>query len=425
MTNPTIDFSKKTVLVWGSELHVEFAIRLSREFGKVYFHSNWKCSFPSSDSVMPGQGIEGIHRVLFPFDLIDEVDLWVFTDLLDQDTQVFLRRLGKRVWGCAQGENLELDRWGFYELITSLGMPAMPAELCHGIDHLEELLKKKENLVIKVSMWRGDFETHKHKNWRLSEQWLIRQRLRLGLKAKNMEFFVQEMVKDVKIEVGGDMWSIRGDFPPIAAFGYEKKDVGLALAIKPYNAIAKPIRWVNEKLGPFMRRTDYMGFFSSEIIIDAKGTPYFIDATTRLPTPPNELYQEMVRYWAPILWHGAEGRVVTPEWRAKYGFQALICSSIDSPGFEWQVLDFPEEFRDNIKIFNVSKVDDRWCCTPMEYHMDQIGAVVAWADDLQDAVEQVSEIAETIQGENIEVLAGSASEAVEFVEQGEAMGINF
>lgn len=419
------DAKTKTVLVWGSELQVEFARRLSHFFKKVYFFSNWKCSFPSSDSTMPGDGMDEIERVKFPFELIEEIDLWVFTDLLDQDVQVHLRNLGKRVWGPGKGENLELQRWETYEWMQSLDMPVMPAELAYGIDDLETILRERDNLMVKVSMWRGDFETYKHKNWNLSEQWLNRQRHRLGIKAKVMEFFVQEMVPEIAAEIGGDMWSIDGQFPVTAAQGYEIKDCGLVLSVKPYNELAKPVRWVNEKLSETLKNFSYRGFWSTEILVAPDKTPYFIDPTCRLPTPPNELYQEMVDNWGDILWFGADGENIPPVWKARYGFEALIYSGIDNSGHEWQAIEYPEEFDSNVKLFNRAKVGEQNCVVPLEYDMSQIGAIVAWADDLKDAVEQVKEIAETIKGEKIEVKLASADEALQAVEDGESVGIDF
>lgn len=421
----TLDTKTKTVLVWGSELQVEFARRLSHFFKKVYFFSNWKCSFPSSDSTMPGDGLEEIERVKFPFQLIDEIDLWVFVDLLDQDVQVHLRALGKRVWGPGIGENLELNRESTCHLLMDLDMPVMRASVIYGIDALELVMHEQENLIIKVSMWRGDFETFKHKTWDLSEQWLNRQRHRLGIKAKVMEFFVQEMVPEIAAEIGGDMWSIDGQFPATAAQGYEIKDCGLVLSVKPYNELAKPVRWVNEKLAPGMKKMGYRGFWSTEILVAPDKTPYFIDATCRLPTPPNELYQEMVDNWGDILWFGAEGQNIPPVWKARYGFEALIYSGIDNSGHEWQSVSFPDEYRNNIKLFNLCQVEGRNCIVPLEYDMSQIGAIIAYADKLEDAVDQVKEIAETIGGEKLEVKIASADEALQAVEDGESVGIDF
>src|ERR1700689_883035 len=103
-----MDLSSKTVLVCCNPLFVSLAERLTRDFGKVYLHIPFAGSFPTMNHGMVGYGIEGLEivdGVLGPH--FESVDLFVFPDLHNAALQIQLEKMGKRVFGNRNAEELE------------------------------------------------------------------------------------------------------------------------------------------------------------------------------------------------------------------------------------------------------------------------------------------------------------------------------
>src|SRR5580698_7548721 len=105
-----MDLSKATVCVVDQGLFAELAAVLAPSFGRTLYCSTWKTAFPRSNASAVGKGLAGVQRIESFWPIIDQIDLFVFPDILNGDYQIYLRRLGKRVWGSGQAEELELSR---------------------------------------------------------------------------------------------------------------------------------------------------------------------------------------------------------------------------------------------------------------------------------------------------------------------------
>jgi predicted RNase H-like HicB family nuclease len=122
-----------------------------------------------------------------------------------------------------------------------------------------------------------------------------------------------------------------------------------------------------------------------------------------------------------VLFYGAEGTLVEPKWKAKFGAQILLCSewALD----RWQPIRFPEDIREYLKIYNHCRIDTKGdggivdFFIPQIAKMKQIGSVVALGDTPEEAVDKCKEIAEQVRGFDLESEADSLDKCVEEMEE--------
>ncbi len=404
-------YKNKTVLVYDLGLFVEWAVLLAKDFGTVYYYSPWESSFPKSNPLMVGAGLPGITRVKEVYSLIDEVDLWVFPDVYHGTFQMYLEKLGKRVWGSRIVENIELDRVGSKQFCAALGIDIGSYAVVKGLDDLREYLRENDNQYVKISTTRGDMETFHSKNYQLIEPRLDELEHNLGTARKNNTDFIVEQSIEPAVEAGYDGFTIDGQFPQNAMFGIEIKDKGFLLRAIDYDEIPKNITAVNAKLAPAFKNAHYRGFWSTEVRITDDGTAYFIDPCPRSGSPPSELYQEMISNWPDILWEGAGGVLVEPEFTAKWGAELLLISSWADKN--WQAIEFPPEIRDHVKLRYCCEMDGRYYSVPQFTGIAEVGAVVAIGDTEQEAIDNCKAIAEKVEGHYVESCAECLDNAQE------------
>lgn len=393
------DLSAKTVCVVDNGLFVELAITLSKSFGRTLYTTNWISPFPRSAALRLGDGIPGITRIDSIWPVLDSIDLFVFPDIFDGPLQVYLRKLGKRVWGSGLGESLELRRAESKRWLRSLGLPVGPYAVLTGLKALRKHLREHEGQHVKISRTRGDMETFRSSTYRLIEPRLDELEHSLGPNKDYVEFISEDSI-DPATEVGFDGFTVDGRYPARALFGVEAKDSGYVGTVVPYGSLPGPVKFVNAKMAPLFANLQYRGFWSSEIRIAKDDTPYLIDPCCRMASPPGELYQYLITNLAEIMWAGAAGEMVQPQWKHPWGAQLIL----KSPWAEqnWQAIDFPDQYRDNVKLHYLTMLDGRHYYVPQAIEMPEIGAVVAGGDTREQAIAAVEKIAATIEGYDLE-----------------------
>lgn len=418
MTNA---YKNKTACVFDHGLFVEMAVTLAKDFGRVLYACPWESGYPKSNAMLIGEGLPGVTRISSIWEHLDEIDLFVFPDVYQGPLQMHLVSLGKRVWGGRLGEELELDRDASKKHLKSLGIDIGAYKVVKGLDALREHLKAHDNQYIKISRSRGDMETFRSKNYRLIEPRLDELEHSLGAMKKIMKFVVEDEIPDA-VEIGYDGYCVGGAFPEKAMWGVEIKDKAFVMQCKPYSALPPQVRSVNEKMAPTLKKYDYRGFISSEIRVTKDGTGYAIDPCARAGSPPSELYQVMVKNWADILWEGAGGVLVEPEFEAKWGAELLLLSSFATKN--WQAIEFPKELRENIKLRQATMIEGRYYFVPQMSDMPEIGAVVATGDTMEAAIKECKRISALVEGHYIEVISGSLDEASAEFEKLKDFGIS-
>lgn len=391
-------YRSKTALVYDHGLFVELAVTLSRDFGRVLYYSPWETCSPKSNSCCIGQGVEGIERVSSIWPYIDDVDLFIFPDVYEGALQKYLAdSLGKRVWGCRMGEELELDRVAVKEHCRSLGIDIGPYTVHHGIDALRSHLRRHDDQFVKIATTRGDMETFKADNYALIEPRL--NELEHNVASKTMEFICEDEIPDA-IEVGYDGYTVDGRFPKEGIVGVEVKDEAYVCAAMSYRDLPKSVTGINAKLAPTLKAYGYRSFISTEIRATEDGKAYLIDPCARCGSPPSELYQMMIGNLADVIWEGAGGILIEPELIKPFGAQLILIS--DWADANWQQVDFPKSIRDHVKLHNLMVIDGEYYVAPQWTGNAAVGGVVAMGDTQEEAIAECKRLAEMVEGYSIE-----------------------
>jgi hypothetical protein len=157
--------------------YLEVAMRLAREkdgFGKVLYYCNWQCAYPKYDGHSVGDGIDSIlpnfKHVTSIYDIMPEVDIWVFPDLYMGDIQEWLIEQGHLVFGAVRGENMELYRDKMKVHLKEVGLKVNDWTPHDGLDNLRAHLKDHPNLWVKTNKFRGSMESFLHEDYDMSTQ---------------------------------------------------------------------------------------------------------------------------------------------------------------------------------------------------------------------------------------------------------------
>lgn len=401
------DLSSKSVLVYDNGLFISLAERLVGHFGKVGYFCPWVSGFPDGRELVIGSGLEGIDRVKYFWNELNNYDLFVFPDVWDGDVQEYLRSIGKRVWGAGEKSHLELSRWKAKELIKECGLPLVESEKVHGIENLRIYLKENEGVFVKISALRGLGETFASENYEQSKGQLDELRSKYGALMDAIDFIVEKKIPDAE-EVGYDGYCIDGEFPNSSFVGVESKDCAYFGQFVDYDELPDSVKEVNTALSYHME--GYRQFWSTEIR-EKDGAGYLIDITARHASPAGETFIHAANNLPEILWHGAAGELVHMESEFKYAAQIIMCS-------EWaeehcQQVTFPEEIRPFVKLYNHCMIDGSDYVVPQIAKMKQIGSVIGLGNTPEEACDAAKEYAEQIKGYDIESEADSLDECVE------------
>jgi hypothetical protein len=305
---------------------------------------------------------------------------------------------------------LELDRVKAKEIMAKGGVPIGPYKEIVGISALRKFLKANDNQFVKIDATRGDMETFHAPTYVRIEPRLDELEHSLGAQADIKRFVVEAGIDDA-IEGGYDGYSIDGKFPKMAITGIEVKDRAYLGRIMPYRQMPEQVIKVNEALSKAMKDYQYRGFFSSEVRVTEDGKGYPIDLTSRLGSPPSEVYQEMFKNLADIVWYGAEGILIEPEYDDIWGAEVLMLS--DWADKNWLHVEFPKELRNNVKLRNCCVINGEHYVVPQLCGAPEVGSVVATGKTAKEAISKVKSIVEQVKGYNLEMPVEAMDEAFE------------
>jgi hypothetical protein len=412
----------KSVLIADHGLFMELAPRLAREFGEVKLFVPWASGYPKAAPAYVGTGIDKVERVETFWDHVKDADIVVFPDLYFSDwAEVIANKFNKPVWSHRGAESLELDRWGTRELQEELGIDAPKTKHIIGLEALTKHLKKVENCWVKISCYRGDGETWHHDTWHTSEVYLWHFRNRVGALAENYEFIVEEHIEG--IEIGYDGFTVNGRWPEASYWGFEIKDSAYIGKFSPYSELPKPIRDINSKISPILATENAVGFCSFEFRLTKAGDALMIDPCMRSGSPPFEGTMEGYSNLGEIIWQGAHGKVASVKSSGEYIAIAMIHSTFALTN--WVPLEIPEDIKQWVKIRNLAIIDGKTYHVPTQGEMPEIGAVIAIADDLDEAKKLVAERAEKVKGYLVEIHVDALDAADEEIELAKEYGVDF
>jgi hypothetical protein len=426
------EISNLTVCTFDHGNNVELALRLSREFGRSLYFKPWKRGSPITNEKIIGDGFLEIERVRDFFDVIHEVDLFVFPEIHDGDLQRDLVNRGKRVWGSRKADEYEYNRLLFAKTLKEVGLPSCPYHRCEGMTALRDYLKKTEDVWIKTDM-RGDGETWHHLSYNLSRAKLDAMDYYYGPYKEYVRFMCFESIDSI-VEVAYDGFMVTSpvgkvQFPEQAFLGYEDKNKSHILAACPYDSLDDCVKEVNDKFAPKLAERYYRSAWGTEIK-KTDDSFFFLDATCRQPSPPGFIILEMVSNLGEFMYHGAEGDMIDLELEEQVGLQVNIYS--DWAGANHLPVEIPEEIRRWVKLEECYQDEDGldWVIPPavedpvQGFHKN-IGAVVATSDTIESAIELVKERCEMVKGFDTDTQIESLMETLRRIKQGEKEGVEF
>ena len=403
------DLASKTVCIVDRGLFCDVSTILAQSFGRTLLNIETLTNSPTSSQLRVGEGLDGVEKIASIWDHLDEIDLFVFPDLYQGPLQQYLSEQGYRVWGSRLGDKLELDRAFAKDLCKDVGLAIGPYDIVTGIDALRKHLKAHDDRYVKISESRGDFETFHSPSFAVAEPWLDEIARKLGVLKDSKAFIVEEPIQDC-VELAYDGYSVDGQFPSHAMHGVEIKDRGYIGRFEAYADMPDAVKEINEALAPVLKSYEYRNIFAVEARVQGD-TPFVTDFCTRFCNPPSQLATLMYTNIAEIFWHGAAGELVDPTPKGKWGAQVQLLSGLTKE--QWQIVDFPAKVREHVRLSYPVKLDGRYAVTPEGVAMAVVGAIVATGDTMDEAIENVKEIAEQVKGYSLEIGVECFDEAQE------------
>jgi hypothetical protein len=389
--------NEKTAIVFDrGGLYLYCAEKLAEKYKKVMYYLAEADAYPSSQKAKIGDGLRNIERIHDFWTHIDEADIVYFFDCYDGELQHWLRNKGYTVFGSGRGEQVEIDKIRFLELLEELNLPCAETQLCEGLEELQTYLETCKDTVWLKNLHRGDFETRKFKNMDQIEPFINDLKKRLGTAADDVDILVQSKIDSV-CEVGYDGFCINGEFTSNCITGYEIKDKGFVGKIS--KETPKILDDINKAFSSTFKELGYNGNYSTEIRVTKKGEPYYIDATCRVPSPPGELMCEIYENWAEATWLIAHNMV--PELKPLGKFGAVIILTSAWHNEHELCVQFPEKIKQFVKLKNHTKDGKSYYCIP-NGNGEFFGAVIAWGDTLKEATDKCLEYAEQVEADECE-----------------------
>jgi hypothetical protein len=412
------DLSSKTVLVVDTGgLFIPIAQRLSRDFGGVYYASEWLDSFPQLNRGIIGDGYSEIKHVDNPLDVTARIDLAVFPDASHAALQLHLEAMGTPVWGARKGDGLELNRALFLRTLNELGLPVPAHTICDGLSELRAVLKDKEDCYVKVSKWRGTFETARWRSWKVDEPLLDVWAMRFGPAKEQIQFIVCDAIDDA--EIGADTYCIGGKWPSLMLCGFEAKDNAYLGTVLKREDMPEALTETMDAFSAVLSDHRYRQFWSMEMRGDK-----FIDATCRAGLPSSASQMELWDNLSEIVWAGAHGELIEPEPTAKFSAEAVLELKRDKDA--WGIIEVPDKLRQWMKLAGCCQIDGN-ICFPAESGGicgDLIGWLVALGDTPREAIETLKEYASNLP-DGVTAKVESLADVLKEIDQAESEGVEF
>ena len=417
-----MDLSTKSVCIVDNGIFSELATTLAESFGKVYYTSPWVSDFPSSHKTELAEGFAEFDRVPDIWEIIDDVDLFVFPDLYNGPLQMYLAEQGKRVFGSRNGDELENYRGEAKELFAELDIPQGKYEICNGIDDLRAYLKRKGStkVWVKINLTRRDTETFPCVGYELVKNRLDQLEADLGPMVKNMPFLVEDDLLGT-LDVAIDTFCVDGQYPDTVVLGTEVKGEAYLGCKKQWDDIPLRLTSIYDKLSSTLEKFQYRCFLSLESRC-RDNMVWLCDPCCRAGSPPLELQLNWVTNLAEVLWEAADGNIVEPKYDGKYGFELIIHSDW-APKHPLK-LEFPEKYRNQLKFRYASQFKDGLWIMPQDGG-PRIAAAVASGNDIEACFEECKEIAGSLNGIQVETFTRAMVDLRENLKKLSSWGISF
>lgn len=407
---------------------ISVAEKLGERMKKVYYYGLTESEYHDIRECIIGTGLPNVERLDDPLDpdILDTIDLFVFPDIGFGGLQKHLRSIGKAVWGHMGATDLELYRTDFLDILHDVGLPTIHSETVVGVTALGQYLRKHPNTWIKINRFRGNMETWGHdESWGPTQRTLDSLAVIFGGAKEHVIFAVQDNIKS-DFELAYDGWCIDGKFPSHSFQGYEKKNQLYLGTIVADKDLPEEITVVNEAFAKILADYGYRNWWGTEIRV-RDGIPYFIDPTTRMSGLCGEHQMESFTNFADIIWQGANGNLIQPEFAWKFVAEATLHYDSDTTdeaiGSEWKTLDIPKEVLRWVKMYHYCKLDGLYHFT--SDGSDEVGVVLGKGDSVQASIKNLAEHLEMLKGQPVHAKTVGFASLIDTIKEAEKEGIEF
>jgi hypothetical protein len=390
-------------------------------FKRVLYHCGPDGSFPTIGECSVGKGFEGVERCDSPLSAKSEVDLLICPDINTSDIQKDFENSGIAVWGSGYGDELENRRILFHETLDKIGLLTPPYHVCKGLQQLVEYLKDKKDVFLKISRYRGSWETRKFRNMDLDSSVLHIFAQRFGPMADKVRVVVCDKI-ETDLELGADAYNVSGAWPDYMLNGWELKDRAYLSSITRREDMPKQIIDITEAVAPLLAKYNYRNFISFEDRV-AGDKHYWIDATQRFSIPASPSQCRAWKNLPLILWHGAHGELVQPESSCKFTAECLM--TMKSEPHYWSQTEFDGETMKHAAMPHCCIVDGFVSFPPGEpKDGSDIGWLCATGDTIEEVVDTMKGLADNLP-DGVDADTDSLVDLLSEVSKAEDEGIEF
>jgi len=398
--------------------------KLAETMAKVFYYSPFESEYLDCAPCFRGMGLDNVERVEDYLDpkFLASVDLFVFPDRGFGGLQRHLRDdMQKAVWGSQGLCRIEEFRTEFIDLLRELEMPMVQSVEVNGLSALVKYLRTVNDKWIKIDRYRSCMETWKHIDFDHSVREFERLAKLFGPMKEQVDFIVQDVI-ETDVEIGYDGWSVDGLFPLSSFQGYEGKNETYLGRVLPASDIPEEVRYVNEKLALLLRYYGYRNFWSTEIRVK-DGEPFFIDPTPRMPGQTGEQLMETCTNLPDIIWSGANGEMIEPEFAHEYAVEVTLHYTAGSSD-SWKGFVVPDSVSQWLKPYHYCRVDGMVHVLPHE-RSDEVGVMIGVGETAEEAIEHLKTNLEEIKDEPISADVRGFVDLLEKIKVAEEEGMHF
>ncbi len=376
--------------------------------------------FQSVKQAVMGDGFPDIERVREFWKMKKEIDLFCFPDVELSELQFELESQGFSVWGSRTGDDLELKRQHFMEVLGEIGLEVPAFHVCVGMDELRAWLKDHDDQYVKISRFRGDMETKHWRNWTMDEGWLDWLAYSLGPVKDVLDFLVFERI-DTDLEIGGDTYCVDGQWPGTMLLGLEHKDTTYISAVTKREEMPEQIKEVLDAFAPLLANYNYRNQWSMEIRVKGDKA-YFIDPTCRGGMPSSGSQQLIWKNFPEVIWAGANGELLEPEPAAKFSLECMVTAEAgEAP---WIKCEFDPELFPWLRLSDCGFINGVYCFPQEESHSGDLGWLTTIGDTPLEVLERGKELADLLP-DGLDAKIENLTSLIKEVQSAEAADIHF
>jgi hypothetical protein len=413
------DFSSKTFAVFDHfGLFCGLAQRLA-ESGARVLYSTPVDRYDRLNEAVIGDGLKGIEWVeeFWPFK--SQIDCFVFPDIRHNGLQAELRSQNLPVWGSQGGMKLEQARVFFLEKLKELGLDVPPYEVVVGVSNLGAFLKSKKDIWIKVSKWRGTWETFHWREWDMDWSNLDSWAVKFGGKKEQVQFICFPKI-DTDLEIGADTYNVDGQWPSMMLHGIERKDAAYFSAVTPRKKMPEQILPIMDAFSPYLKEVGYRNQWSMEVRVTDKKN-FFIDATCRGGLPSTNTFLA-AKNIPEVIYHGARGEFVEIDYGFKFSAECMVNAKTSNDA--WATVKLEPEVRKNLLTQQCCEVAGQLWYPPLESGGKSLGWLRSTGDTPKEVLENMNKLADALP-DGVDAQVEDLAAVIREIESEEEQGIKF